>query len=187
MGGDAGKQEANLADFIKLGMVVPKSFHIQYYKEKSIDLIRFKQYEDAASFLNLNSGYLKEVGGLPELDLQVVATATVGHALDALVSTYHANDDSESLCRQCAKFTSDLCSENNGFDATMNSELVLLSELAGSNDASMEKRLCAWETLDAKRQNASYTGVMENLFQGDAWPRFKAVLDDSSGRLQDTL
>ena len=175
------------------GVVVPPAFRIVFYKEKGLDLVRFKQVSELIPWLKMRNASFDDIS---TGDLQVVADTTIGKCLHALATSYIKTEGETKMVAEIGRLAHGLTSiseEEDDDDAELElphdvrDDLQILWKALGFADTPFAERKTAFEALEQKQRSAAYTGVLAAfLGDGECWKAIAAMLGDSASRLQDT-
>ena len=184
---DSNKLEASMAALDAAKIDIPTAFKVIFFREKSIDLIRFKQIAELIEFLNVNTGFL--AGSPDELaqDLQVVAESTVSSCLVYCGESFLKTENESTMVVHAARIAGELSATESGFPEEMHDDLKLFSKACGFGDPEFADRRDAFDSLRQMRENASYTGVLASFIMNDScWTACCSISTSNPVRVQDS-
>ena len=184
---DSHKLEATISAFESAGVDVPPAFRIIFYKGKALDLVRYKQVTELTTWLTIKHGILSTLDSIDHLDLLVIAESTTEKSLHQLAASYVKSEGESKMLEDIGRLTYGLISHENGFHADMHDDLTRVSFVCGFNDPPFSERRKAFDELEQKKRNASYTGVLASFLGDDrCWLALAAVAGSNASPVQDS-
>ncbi|CAK0841185.1 unnamed protein product [Prorocentrum cordatum] len=171
---DATKMETAKAEMATEKMTIPGAFHLTFFKEKSLDFIRFRCMGEFIDFIGGEDSYLKESFFAPStVDLRSVRADVVSSGLHMLVSGC-AEGDEEAISEMRA-FVKQLTELEDNFPNTFEShacgDLKTLG-IALTTESTTSAHEDAIAKLSSITANDDYAGILREAIDAGAWSKF---------------